>query len=361
MFDQIEERKFLFTFQFQLSWPKSSESTILWHIRFLSFTMVRCEKKTMSTRLCSHYIPGMFADPSPNLSLHHQNELNQEWLCFLPQICSSHAENSILHVGVRPNFIFSWASPDHIRHSGVIEQSLANQPLHAALACAGRPAENGGIPVARWCCGLWGLAKDTATNSAKLKAGRTKVLRADEAHPCHHRPKFGWTGPPRQAPRNPEGWPCPGAGLCTVLPVFFFRSLEINVVSHTCDDSRNLISDLANPQSSWNRVELGFQITIFLSHHGTLWIKGIQPFGIQVWASAHSISPVTLRYFKLNNHISFWSSSAFSLNCPFHHIPSLESRSVFASLAIFSKHLLRFKRMLPLTHVKTIQKIYENI
>lgn len=46
----------------------------------------------MSTRLCSHYIPGMFADLSPNLSLHHQNELNQEWLCFLPQICSSYAE-----------------------------------------------------------------------------------------------------------------------------------------------------------------------------------------------------------------------------------------------------------------------------
>jgi len=109
------------------------------------------------------------------------------------------------------------------------------------------------------------------------------------AHPCHHRLKFR-TSSPGAAQSERLAPSC-----CAVLPLFFITSLEINVVSDTCDDSRNLISRtrrIAGTELSWDCKLPSF----YPSHHGTLWIKRIQPFGIQVWASAPSVSPVTLKY-----------------------------------------------------------------
>lgn len=198
-----KKEKFQLAFQFQLweagaycgvanSWSKSSESTILWYVRFLflSFIVVRCEKRTnvnaFMFSLHSWNVRRPLSKPFTSPSERAQPRVA---LLFAPNL--QFVRRNLSSTSVRPNFMFSkwhrphklwsspwhsiltatslwngggavasWASPDHIWH-GVIEQSLANQPLRAALACAGRPC---------WASGLWGLAKGTATNSAKLKA-----------------------------------------------------------------------------------------------------------------------------------------------------------------------------------------------
>ena len=70
------------------------------------------------------HIPSMSADPSPNLSFHHQIKLNQQWLCFVSQICSHQ-----MYLQVRP-FILST-----LRKKSPYSSKLqtASRPLNRSL------------------------------------------------------------------------------------------------------------------------------------------------------------------------------------------------------------------------------------
>lgn len=70
----------------QRTWSKSSQYVLCCQ-RFLLFSMVACGEKKSNCQIVNVYFSSNALSVRRPVSLHNQNRLNQQWLCFVSQIC----------------------------------------------------------------------------------------------------------------------------------------------------------------------------------------------------------------------------------------------------------------------------------